>query len=146
MTSGNIWYYTIICTKQVVDLYIKFDIIGMEFEIIFYKDSSGRSPNQDFLLELEKGNKDLVAQARRGIEKLRNKSYHREPLSKYIEPRLWEMRVKVGTNILRILYTFEKDRVIILLHSFVKKKQKTPVGELEIARKRLKDIKLRITS
>ena len=113
----------------------------MEFKIILYKDKSGSNLIEKFFLELEKSNKVLVAQARRGIEKLRYKIYHKEPLSKYLEPNLWELRAKSGTDILRIIYTFNKGQIIILLHIFIKKKQKTPVNELEIARKRLKELK-----
>ena len=47
----------------------------MEFKIIFYKDKSGSNLIEKFFLELEKSNKVLVAQARRGIEKLRYKIY-----------------------------------------------------------------------
>lgn len=115
----------------------------MDFEILFYKDSSGNNPIEEFFLELVKSNRVLLVKAQSGIEKLRNRAYHREPLSKHIELGLWELRVIAGSNILRILYTFEKGRIIILLHVFIKKQQKTPEGELEIARKRLKDIKQR---
>lgn len=77
------------------------------------------------------------------MEKLRNGVYHTEPLSKHIESGLWELRIRAGTDILRILYTFTKGRIIILLHGFIKKQEKTPIGDLEIARKRLKDLKRR---
>lgn len=113
----------------------------MDFKVVFYKDSNGGSPIEDFLLKLWKSNKELVTKARSGIEKLRNRFYHREPLSKYIEPSLWELRVKSRNDILRIIYTFRKEQVIILLHAFVKKQQKTPLGELEQARRRLKELK-----
>ena len=115
----------------------------MEFEIIFYKDKSNKSPIEEFILELGKSNRILAAKIRQGIDKLRNKVYHKEPLSKYLEARLWELRIKAGNDILRIIYTFAKGRIIILLHIFIKKKQKTPIGELELARKRLKEIKLK---
>jgi len=91
----------------------------MEFKILFYKDKSGKNPVEEFLLELVKSNRTLVARTRQGIEKLRNKTYHREPLSKYVEPGLWELRIKTGSDILRIFYTFEKGKVIILLHVFI---------------------------
>ena len=52
------------------------------------------------------------------------------------------MRIKARSDILRVIYTFTKGQIIILLHVFIKKKQKTPVEELEIARKRLKEIKM----
>jgi len=115
----------------------------VEFEILFYKDEKDNSPIEEFLLELGKSNRTLVSQTRRGIEKLRNRAYHREPLSKHLEAGLWELRIRAGTDILRIIYTFSKGQIIILLHVFIKKKQKTPEGELEIARKRLKELKMK---
>src|SRR3972149_6909866 len=112
----------------------------MNFKIVFYKDSLGKSPIEEFFLKLVGNNRSLLAKTREGIEKLRNRDYHREPLSKYIRPGLWELRVRSGNDILRILYTFTKGQIIILLHVFIKKQQKTPSGELEIARKRLKEL------
>lgn len=115
----------------------------MEFKILFYKDNKGLSPIEEYLSVLANSNEPLVAKAQNGIEKLRYRQYHQEPLSKYIEPGLWELRIIAGSNILRILYTFRERRVIILLHIFIKKQQKAPVRELEIARKRLQEIKSR---
>lgn len=115
----------------------------MEFEIKYYLDSFGNDPINEFLLDLARNNKDLYGQVIKGIEKIRNRVYHREPLSKYIKPGLWELRVIAGTDILRIFYTFKKGQIIILLHVFIKKQQKTPQGELEIARKRLRELKLK---
>ena len=113
----------------------------MDFEISFYKDAEGKSPVEEYLLKLSTVNRMLVAKTRSGIEKLRNRAYHRPPLSKHIESGLWELRVNAGNDILRVLYTFEKGQVIILLHGFVKKQQKMPISELETARKRLKELK-----
>lgn len=115
----------------------------MEFEIIFYRDTEGNNPIEKFIIELGKGNRVLAAKTRQGIEKLRNRAYHREPLSKHLESGLCELRIKAGTDILRIIYTFARSQIIILLHIFIKKRQKTPEGELEIARKRLKEIKVK---
>jgi phage-related protein len=113
----------------------------MEFEIDFYNDIQGKSPIEEFLDQLKITHKILWKQALKGIEKLRNRVYHKEPLSKHLESGLWELRIKAGTDILRVIYTFRKRQIIILLHVFIKKEQKTPAGELEIARKRLKEIK-----
>jgi len=115
----------------------------MEFEIIFYKDKKGNSFIEEFILALGKSNRILAAKTRQGIDKLRNKAYHKEPLSKHLESGLWELRIKAGTDILRIIYTFQKGQIIFLLHIFIKKKQKTPIGELEIARKRLGEIRIK---
>src|SRR5258708_9208809 len=112
----------------------------MDFQIIFYQDDKGHNPIEEFLVGIAKSNRILVAKTRQGIDKLRNRAYHKEPLSKYLEAGLWELRVKTGTNILRIIYTFKKGQIVILLHIFVKKDQKTPAGELETARKRLNEV------
>lgn len=117
----------------------------MEFKVIFYKDDKGNSSVEEFLVELSGTNEALFNQATKAIEKIKNRAYHKEPLSKYLEPGLWELRVMAGTDILRIIYTFEKGRIIILLHSFIKKQQKTPLGESAVARKRLKEVKERNT-
>lgn len=113
----------------------------MEFEIIYYKNSAGKFPVEEFLLALAKTNEALQAKSFQGIAKLRNRAYHKEPLSKHLESGLWELRIRAGTDILRIIYTFSRGRIIILLHIFIKKQQKTRSGELELARKRLKEIK-----
>ena len=117
----------------------------MDFKILYYKDGFGKSPIEEFLLELKRSNNPLAEQALKGLEKLKNRAYHKEPLSKHLEAGLWELRIRAGTDILRIIYTFSKGRIIILLHVFIKKQQKTPARELEIARKRLKEVKMKET-
>lgn len=54
---------------------------------------------------------------------------------------MWELRVRAGSDITRIVYTFAKGQIIILLHGFVKKQQKTPTSVLEMVRKRLQHLK-----
>ena len=46
---------------------------------------------------------------------------------------LYEMRIKVGSNIFRILCFFDKRNLIILLNGFHKKDEKTPKAEIEKA-------------
>lgn len=117
----------------------------MDFQIKFYEEDKGNSPVEDFLIELSSTNEILFNQTSRGIEKLKNRAYHKEPLSKYLEPGLWELRIRAGNDILRILYTFEKGQILIFLHIFIKKQQKTPTGELAVARTRLKKLKEKST-
>lgn len=54
---------------------------------------------------------------------------------------LFELRLKGSEGIGRVLFCCLPRRRIVMLHSFVKKTDKTPRRELEIARKRLKEIK-----
>jgi phage-related protein len=54
---------------------------------------------------------------------------------------LFELRLKAGEGIARVFYCTIVDRRIVMLHHFVKKSQKTPYKELEIARRRLEKVK-----
>tara|TARA_R110000787_G_scaffold171916_1_gene284603 strand:- start:645 stop:965 length:321 start_codon:yes stop_codon:yes gene_type:complete len=53
---------------------------------------------------------------------------------------LFEIRAKGREGIGRALFCAVKDREIVILHSFVKKTQRTPKKELEKARRRLKEL------
>ena len=50
---------------------------------------------------------------------------------------LWEIRI-LGEVSTRILYVTQKEKRILLLHAFVKKTNKTPLKEIDIALSRLK--------
>ena len=54
---------------------------------------------------------------------------------------MWEMRLKGKDNIARSIYVLEQDREILVLHTFIKKTQKTPGASLALALKRLKEYK-----
>jgi phage-related protein len=53
---------------------------------------------------------------------------------------LFELRLKAGEGIARVFYCTVVDRRIVVLHQFVKKTTRTPPNELQIARRRLKDV------
>ena len=50
---------------------------------------------------------------------------------------LWEVRSRLDNRIARTLFVMVNQE-IILLHGFIKKQQKTPPDELELAKKRKK--------
>ena len=54
---------------------------------------------------------------------------------------LFELRIKAAEGIARVFYCTVVDRRIVVLHQFVKKSDKTPPKELEIARRRMKEFK-----
>ena len=54
---------------------------------------------------------------------------------------LFEIRAKGKEGIDRSLFCLEKDKEIIILHSFIKKTQKTPKREIDKARRRMKELK-----
>ena len=54
---------------------------------------------------------------------------------------LFELRIKAEEGIARVFYCTVVDRRIVFLHQFVKKSDKTPPKELEVARRRMKEVK-----
>ena len=59
---------------------------------------------------------------------------------KKLEPGLWEIRSEIKNGISRVFFTFINEE-IILLHGIVKKTQKTPPKEIDVATERLKVFK-----
>ncbi|MBV6452610.1 MAG: hypothetical protein MHPDNHAH_03368 [Anaerolineales bacterium] len=61
------------------------------------------------------------------------------PLIRKLERGLWEVRSNTTQGIARVVFTVEGN-TMVLLHGFVKKSQKTPLTELNAARRRLADL------
>lgn len=64
-----------------------------------------------------------------------------EPHTKAMKDGLFELRLKGKEGIARVFYCSVIGCRIIVLHSYIKKTQKTPAKELAIARARLKEVK-----
>lgn len=60
----------------------------------------------------------------------------REPHVKHLRGPLWEMRLNGRDGISRALYVTAIGRRVIVVRAFVKKTQKTPSREIELALKR----------
>ncbi len=54
---------------------------------------------------------------------------------KHLEDGIYEIRVKQGSNIYRLFSFFDDGKLVILLHGFQKKTQKTPKNEIARAKK-----------
>src|SRR5437867_4708287 len=114
----------------------------MEFTVEFYVNASGRSPVREFLLELKASDPDDFAAVASGLEKLRHRECHREPLTKALNDGLFELR-HVGKLNTRVLWFFMKGRRIIAVHGIRNKGQAIPARALDIARERMSDWKKR---
>ena len=54
---------------------------------------------------------------------------------------LFELRLKGAEGIARVFFCTMVEQKIVMLHSFIKKTQKTPEKELKIAKSRMKELK-----
>ena len=64
----------------------------------------------------------------------------REPHVKHLSGPLWEMRMKGRDGISRALYVTAVGRRVVVVRVFIKKTQRTPNREIELALKRAKEI------
>jgi phage-related protein len=62
------------------------------------------------------------------------------PLVRKLAPNLWEIRIGLANRIARVLFTID-DRVMVLLHGFIKKSQAIPKEDLDVAKARLKQVR-----
>ncbi len=63
-----------------------------------------------------------------------------EPHVKHLEGKLWELRLTGRDGIARALYVTAIGRRVVVVRAFVKKTQKTPRAEIELALRRAKEI------
>ena len=113
-----------------------------DWTIVFYLDSNGDSPVEDFVDQLDKKTQARLLWSLEQL-RLRNIRAH-APLVRQIDGKLWELREESRTNIYRVFYFFYTGRQIVLLHGFQKKSQKTPRREIVTAQNRLNDFVARM--
>ena len=102
-----------------------------EFDFAEYH---GKIHMEEFLISM--GNKDqakIVAYINKLIELLDQNSYPHSKISKYLREGIFELRVNLKNRTTRNLYFFEKNKMIIFTHGFIKKSNKTPKKEIEKA-------------
>jgi len=60
---------------------------------------------------------------------------------KHLDGKLWELRIAGRDGISRAIYVTATGQRVVIVRAFVKKTQKTPKNELELARQRAKDVR-----
>ena len=112
------------------------------YEVIFYTDVHGVSPVKELILDLDArapSNKDARVQLKQIYFQLNLLeeigTYSSEDITKHLQEGIWELRP--GKN--RILFALWKENKFIVLSHFRKKGQKTPVKEIEKAKRNLED-------
>lgn len=107
-------------------------------EVHFYETAQGQCPVEEFLDSLTAKQSRKVTWVLRLIEDL--------PVvpSKYFKKLtntgdIWEVRIRVGNDIFRLLGFFDGATLVVLDYAFQKKTQKTPRQAIKIAEERKRD-------
>ncbi|MEX2376110.1 MAG: type II toxin-antitoxin system RelE/ParE family toxin [Dehalococcoidia bacterium] len=103
----------------------------------FYETAQGREPVRDWLMGLDAESRKIVG---RDIATAEFGWPVGMPLSRTLGGGLYEIRSNIsGKRIARVIFVLDRGRMV-LLHGFVKKSQKTPKADLDLARQRAKEI------
>ncbi|HZT73095.1 MAG TPA: type II toxin-antitoxin system RelE/ParE family toxin [Terriglobales bacterium] len=65
----------------------------------------------------------------------------REPHVRHIRGQMSEIRLKGKAGIARALYVTAKGQRVVIVRVFIKKTEKTPAGEIDLALQRAKEVK-----
>ena len=103
----------------------------------FYTTALGNEPVREWLSALTRDDRREIGQ---DIKTAQYGWPLGMPLIRKLEPGLWEVRSHVEGGIARVMFTVV-GQVMVLLHGFVKKSQKTPVADMKTARQRLSELR-----
>jgi phage-related protein len=124
-------------------LYVSFLVQSISGEHVkrlpaaFYQLASGREPVREWLKLLPDEDRKVVGEDIKDVEFSWPIGM---PLCRALGKGLWEVRSELkGGRLARVLFCVHDSRMV-LLHAFIKKTQKTPQAELELALKRRKEI------
>lgn len=107
------------------------------FDLVLYETEDGKEPVAEFLDSLDQ---KMSAKLVGLMELLEEKGTAlREPYSAPLGDGIFELRCKQGSNITRVLYFFYYGSRIVVTNGFIKKTQKTPPGEIRLAKSRRKE-------
>jgi len=113
----------------------------MEYEVEMYEKVDGKVPVLEFILNLDPKQQAKIYREINLLEKFGNELHypHVDTIKGDKYKGLWELRIEFASNIFRIFFFLQIRNLAILLHGIVKKKQKTPKKELDVALDRMKD-------
>lgn len=102
--------------------------------VVFFQTEAGNEPVRTWLKDLPKEDRKIIGA---DILTVQYAWPVGKPLVDNLADGIWEVRSKLSNRIARTLFAVV-DEEIVLLHGFIKKQQRTPQDELDLAKKRKK--------
>ncbi len=101
----------------------------------FYRTPSGREPVREWLRELAVADRKIIGEDIKDVEFSWPVGL---PLVRSLSRGLWEVRSSITDGrIARVIFCVDQGQMF-LLHGFIKKTQKTPQQDIDLALKRMK--------
>ena len=107
------------------------------FQVRFYKTNAGNEPVREWLVSLSDEEKKTIGE---DIKTVQFGWPIGMPVCRKVFKYLWEVRSSLHGKIARVIFTVE-GTTIYLLHGLIKKTKKLPQKDLDIAKKRLADLR-----
>jgi len=110
---------------------------ALEVPVRFYRSVTGREPVLEWLRDLDQADRRAI-----GLDLMRVQFGWPigMPLVRSLKDGLWEVRSSLPSQkIARLILCFHQ-KTLIVLHGFIKKTQKTPPEDLELAKRRMKEV------
>ena len=107
-------------------------------KVLFYRTASGQEPVRDWLKQLDPVSRKRISE---DLYTLQLGWPVGMPLARKLAPDLWKLGVHIPRGSVRIMFT-EETKAVVLLHGFIKKSQKLPASELDLAKARLASLKI----
>ena len=108
-----------------------------EIPVVFYRTSGGAEPVLDWLRALPAGDRRAIGT---DLATVQFGWPIGMPLCRPLGNGLWEVRSSLPSRrIARLLFFVAGDRIGVV-HGFIKKTQKTPADDLDLARRRMKEM------
>src|SRR6266571_1288895 len=101
--------------------------------VAFFRTASGNEPVREWLKSLPRKERRIIGE---DIKTVQFGWPFGMPLVRKLEKSLWEVRSRLPNRIARVIFTTAEDQMT-LLHGFIKKSQKMPQEDLELAKTRL---------
>lgn len=106
--------------------------------VAFYRTPSGRSPVEAFVKNLQKRDQARFVDVFEGIERFGFDC----PRVRFrqLRGKLWEIKFSAPSGGFRIAYVMMEGDTMVWLHAFKKTTQRTPLIDLDIAEKRMREV------
>lgn len=101
----------------------------------FFRTSSGNQPVREWLLSLSREDRKAVGT---DIAYVQYKWPLGKPRVDHLRGNVWEVRSSLKGRIARVLFAVD-GKEMVLLHGFIKKSQRTPGADLELAETRWRE-------
>jgi phage-related protein len=105
--------------------------------LIFFRTAAGNEPVREWLKQLPTPDRRAIGL---DLERVQHRWPVGMPLARPMGKGLWEVRTTLPSRrTARVLFCFQ-DEVLVALHAFIKKTQKTSAGDLQLALERKKEL------